>query len=503
MSWKGVKRKLYSYVLRVEPKWETDIYREIRIDGSRTLSELHSVIMKTYEIERPDKQYMFSMNNIAFDENGYYSLQAADGEDRKATYTVIDDLRLNVNSKVLYLYDFGRTKIFDITVISREPVMTPSETEVIAAQGELDEFGKEYNPYEGVDFLFNNKMHPTTFRTEADEYDYDENLCHISEFHRDVLRGILKDNFYPNHRGTRKSSIIAACLGANMYRIFQILSIDAIETLEWFYSAGISELKGSVSRRNIRQLYALSSFGFLDVSVEPGGSRDRYIFYRPYDYPHYAQFFASHQFKNMYTRIKKLDNAVKAVFAMYGVVDLELLTSSLKRMFDIDESYVEIAIHTVYPRVLEKSLFLGQHNYVDIVSKYAGDDLFDLLKIRHEISPMKFKRFTKEEARIIAEEGMKGIIPGTRELEDALYEHTFLPRFAAEHLVEDIVEYRCGGDSIDTIREYVEGKLSCSWDDITPDIRQLISNILEECPIHAYGGYSAKEIGEKYNKLLQ
>ena len=73
------RRKLYSYVLRVEPKWETDIYRDIRIDGSRTLAELHNIIIKTYQINVPERQYMFSMDNIAFDDNGYYSPKSGDG----------------------------------------------------------------------------------------------------------------------------------------------------------------------------------------------------------------------------------------------------------------------------------------------------------------------------------------------------------------------------------------------------------------------------------------
>ena len=48
-------------------------------------------------------------------------------------------------------------------------------------------------------------------------------------------------------------------------------------------------------------------------------------------------------------------------------------------------------------------------------------------------------------------------------------------------LAENIVRLRCGGYNDESIIEYVERKVSCKWDDLTPNIRDLITNILDEC----------------------
>ena len=497
------RRKLYSYVLRVEPKWETDIYRDIRIDGSRTLAELHNIIIKTYQINVPERQYMFSMDNIAFDDNGYYSPKSGDGINKGADSAIIEDLRLEVNMRFLYLYDFGRNKLFDITVKSRDPITTPQTPEIIASEGELDEFGKDYNPDEGLGFLFNNKKHPDSFRVEKDIYFYHHNLFHISQFHFDIIIGVLKADMDPMYKMARDYELVAEGLIANTHRVFQILTPDALELLRWIYAGQANTLSGSIGSHNIKSLYAIASFGFVDVGVEPGDVRDRLILYVPKDSDRLAAYFYTNEYRETIKRIKSLDRAVQAVIELYGVVDLELLRTRLRELFGIDESMVEVAMHTIYPRVLEESLYMGNELGTDFISKYKSDDLFTVLALRKGLATKDFRKFSKEEAWFVAKEGLKGILPGYHELLKQLYAHTILSMDGVKVLAENIVRLRCGGYNDESIIEYVERKVSCKWDDLTPNIRDLITNILDECPVHAFGGHKYKDFLENNRGLSQ
>ncbi|HOA31720.1 MAG TPA: hypothetical protein PKM70_07330 [Clostridia bacterium] len=497
------RRKLYSYMLRVEPKWETDIYREIRIDGSKTLEELYNIIIHTFEFDVPERQYMFSMDNIAFDEKGYYSPKSEDGTNKGANGAIIEDLNLEVNRRFLYLYDFGRNKLFEIIVKAKEPASRPHPPELLASVGVLDDFGKEYNPDEGLRFLFHHKKHADSFRVEKDIYCYHHNLLHISTFHFDILTGVLKDVLDPVYLLADDYEHYADSLQANMHRVFQILTPDALEILRWLYTEPVYDVVESITSRNLNALSAIAGFGFVDVGIEPGKGRDRLIFYLPKDSDHFAPYFYTDEYKEILKRTKMLDRAVKAIVELYGVVDLELLKTQLRELFDIDESMVEVVMHTIYPRVLEETYFMVNEFGTDYISKYMGDDLFSVLALRRGIDPKDYRKFTRKEARLVAQEGITGILPGYDELVHQLYSNTILTLDGVKLIAENIVRLRCGGYDNRSIIEYVERKLSCKWDNLTPIIRDLITNILDECPVHAFGGHRYKDFMDKNNGLSE
>ena len=94
-------------------------------------------------------------------------------------------------------------------------------------------------------------------------------------------------------------------------------------------------------------------------------------------------------------------------------------------------------------------------------------------------------------------------MPGYDELVHQLYSNTILTLDGVILIAENIVRLRCGGYDNRSIIEYVERKLSCKWDNLTPIIRDLITNILDECPVHAFGGHRYKDFMDKNNGLSE
>lgn len=117
------------YQLKIEPANDNQVYRVIKIDGSRTFADLSNAILDAFEFDH-SHLYMFSRSRKPYDPNGIYHPKA-DG-DISADEVCLQDVKLAARNKFLYLYDFGDDWMFYITVMGIKE--TDQETSVMTIQ---------------------------------------------------------------------------------------------------------------------------------------------------------------------------------------------------------------------------------------------------------------------------------------------------------------------------------------------------------------------------------
>lgn len=125
------------YVFRVKPQGSRNNYRVIRIGGRRTLDDLHMAILDAWDFTA-EHLYMFSPDGKPYDRNGYYS--PYDEENRNAAEAVLEELNLKKGDRWLYLYDFGDDWMFDVTVEGIEEGRGNKKAQVLEGKGELEQY---------------------------------------------------------------------------------------------------------------------------------------------------------------------------------------------------------------------------------------------------------------------------------------------------------------------------------------------------------------------------
>ncbi len=125
------KSKIFTFKVRLlsSPNEMTDkeVYRIIKIDGKHTLYDLHLIIQDAFNWDN-DHMYSFYLGKSINDRKNEYSsnplgehITSTFGEQTKsAADTQIRDLKLKVNKKFMYLFDYGDQILHKITVLGIE-----------------------------------------------------------------------------------------------------------------------------------------------------------------------------------------------------------------------------------------------------------------------------------------------------------------------------------------------------------------------------------------------
>jgi len=110
-----------TFVLRVVIDSKEDIFRDIEIRADQNFEDLHESILHAFEFEG-DQMASFYLSDDDWEkgqEIGLMDLSAFDGDDSTPSMknTIFGDEVIDINDKVLYVYDFMKMWVFYVEVI--------------------------------------------------------------------------------------------------------------------------------------------------------------------------------------------------------------------------------------------------------------------------------------------------------------------------------------------------------------------------------------------------
>ncbi len=128
-----------SYIFKIELRAEPSVWVRMQVDGYVTLEQLSYAILEAIGFD-DDHLYAFYMDNKPWSNNAYYDPRANEYGERSASETQLNTLKLKVNKKFAYLYDFGDEWIFTIYC---ERIIEGKTSGIIV----LESHGKEIEQY--------------------------------------------------------------------------------------------------------------------------------------------------------------------------------------------------------------------------------------------------------------------------------------------------------------------------------------------------------------------
>lgn len=109
-----------TYIFRVVPDIEEDIFRDIEIKATQSFEELHNMIIEAFDF-RGDQMASFYMSDEDWEKGEEIGLMDMGfGEEsgpKMMSTTSIEEMIAEENQKILYLYDFLKMWIFYVELI--------------------------------------------------------------------------------------------------------------------------------------------------------------------------------------------------------------------------------------------------------------------------------------------------------------------------------------------------------------------------------------------------
>ena len=109
-----------TYIFRIVPDIEEDIFRDIEIKGDQSFEDLHNAIIEAFGFQG-DQMASFYMSNESWEKGEEIGLMDMGfGEEagpRTMRTTLIENMIAEKNQKILYLYDFLKMWIFYVELI--------------------------------------------------------------------------------------------------------------------------------------------------------------------------------------------------------------------------------------------------------------------------------------------------------------------------------------------------------------------------------------------------
>ncbi len=136
-------KKDNSYIFKVEFKAIPSVWVRMQVDGCATLEQLSYAILEAIGFD-DDHLYAFYMDNKPWSNNAYYDPRGNEDGERSASEVQLNELRLKVNKKFLYLYDFGDEWLF--TIYCEKIIASKIDGIII-----LESHGKEVEQYPNLD----------------------------------------------------------------------------------------------------------------------------------------------------------------------------------------------------------------------------------------------------------------------------------------------------------------------------------------------------------------
>jgi hypothetical protein len=136
------------YTFKVSLKESPRIWRKIEINGNQTLHQLHKAIFRAFD--RFDEHlYAFFLSNKPWDSSSEYGIPDPESNTKNAKRVRINSLSLRINSKFLYLFDFGDEWWHSIRLFSiKEDKPKGTYPRVVEGQGTSPPQYPPYDEYE-------------------------------------------------------------------------------------------------------------------------------------------------------------------------------------------------------------------------------------------------------------------------------------------------------------------------------------------------------------------
>lgn len=154
---------------------QSDVFREIKIDSSTTLEELHGFIVQVFELNKGEMA-AFYLTNEDWEQNEEIPLIAMDANSMEMSKLSINDIFSN-HDKLLYVNDFFVMWRFMIEAIEKDEENTIDSPELFLSFGKMPEdtpqvqFVSEKDPYSSKDEDFFDGEHDEFNEFESyDEY---------------------------------------------------------------------------------------------------------------------------------------------------------------------------------------------------------------------------------------------------------------------------------------------------------------------------------------------
>jgi hypothetical protein len=118
-------KSVSSYVLRVQHRALPDVWRDIELAQDNTLEDLHLIIQQAF-LWNDDHLYSFFLSNQSWDRSSEIGSPWSDSA-LHTHHVQIGQLELNEGQTFLYLFDYGETHEFDVTVKRINPLSPKGE----------------------------------------------------------------------------------------------------------------------------------------------------------------------------------------------------------------------------------------------------------------------------------------------------------------------------------------------------------------------------------------
>ncbi len=390
------------YYLKVNPTYQTDTYRMIEIDGTKSLDTLCSVILRAFYFDE-DHLYMFSVKRKRYDPEGYYGPKAGEGREKSALATRLSDLELHVRNKILLLYDFGDEWMFDIAVKKIVQTQKLEKTKVTESKGFIKQYGYEEEEYE----LF----------PEGD-------LLDVEEIEDDGVEYSINDS-------------------AKNTKVGNLYEMQEEELLKVLTPFMVSALQAVFERDTVRVIdlcqctdafYCLNKLGMIGYSIKPEDAI-KIEFDDCFD-SWVEMLLKSPLFHDNQSRLN-LFQSMDILLHVYGVIEAEKCCELLNQYENAAYSVEEITKKVIESRLTyETVIYYVDEEYKHYWSLFGNLDTEGILFRRQQYLVKNYREFSKEEWIAMKVQGWQSIAP----MYATLYTDLM---FSSDLYIEEVKAYLC------------------------------------------------------------
>ncbi|MDD4781216.1 MAG: hypothetical protein PHT02_11545 [Tissierellia bacterium] len=480
-----------TYELKIEYKYNKDVYRIIRTDGSNTLDDLSNEILSAFDFDN-DHLYMFSLKRKRYDSDGYYHPEASGG--KNADEISLNELNLKVRNKFLFVYDFGDEWLFDITVKKIEQSDILSLTFVKEQNGKLFQYPDWEDDYEefSEDSVLENKY---------DFIDSGKSMAELLAKNKpSELKSIMRELGIKIPKVLKRASFtyateIVKFLFSNKEKLLDLLTPSAAYHI--LYIADDNNNTITPELMEILSLEVLINMGLLEISDEYESFKIE-IADELYEF---ADFFRVPELMEMINISYEWQKIISVLMNLYGVVDLEFLHKSLCNYLKNEIQYETLEKRVFMPMVAWGGMNVFNNEYVSIATLFSKEQTELILTNRNNFDIYDYKKFKDEELSAIISDGIISLMPSLEDLTGYfIFEKEISPN-AATLLISELSLNCLLGVNQEIILEMYKEVLDDYSLKLTKKLKNIIIKVIQEHPCSLLMGYSWNEYNNR-DKLI-
>ncbi|MFA6941484.1 MAG: hypothetical protein WCQ54_11005 [Clostridiaceae bacterium] len=484
-----------TYILKVNPQLDIDIYRILQIDGNATLDDLSNAIISAFQFDN-DHLYLFSLNRKPYDEEGYYHPSADGG--KNAAKAKLNSLGLKVRGKFLFLYDFGDDWMFDITVKKVQQSEVRTITFVTEENGEL----KQYPDWEDE-----------SFEEDGDNENYEEDYgihdgLTIQESNHTMMEllsrrdksdlGMLMKALNIKMLNRKKGLSYAYAkeivmeLTTHKEKMLTLLTPAAVKML-----LRIAEEDRESVLSNMERLHSIIILQFCGL-LEMDKDFDHFKISITKEAKEFAAFIKCNNYIKELEINYQLDISVTAMMNIYGVIDTSQLLLLLCNYLNINVDLETLRRNVLNQKAMwnEMQMFTMNNGNLAISSIFHEQETDYIITNREKYKVNRYKELDKEEILAVTSGDQMMLVPSLHCLSVHLLADKKMDPEEYFMLSANISKVCLLGMEKNSILEMCEEVLEENHIKFTKKIRKIVSDIADQYPCALLKGYSFDE----YNK---